>query len=121
VLPRVALASNSPSIDVPVDVSVKVIVVVDVYVAMLPIAVAPVVVRPYASQNKSGSKSQSHAGVVSRVGVRIIGIGRRRRSVNHLRVVRGNVNYIGVSLLNYDRLLTALNRFGLHFLLRVSL
>jgi hypothetical protein len=49
VLPRVALASNSPSIDVPVNVSVKAIVVVDVYVATLPIAVPPVVVGPYAS------------------------------------------------------------------------
>jgi hypothetical protein len=87
VLPRVALASNSPSIDVPVDVSVKVIVVVDVYVAVLPIAVAPVVVGPYASQDKSRSKSQPHAGVVPRIGVRIIGIGRRRSSVNHLGVI----------------------------------
>jgi hypothetical protein len=49
VLPRVALASNRPPIDVPVNVSVKVIVVVDVYVAVLPIAITPVVVGPYAS------------------------------------------------------------------------
>jgi hypothetical protein len=48
VLPRVALAGTGP-IHVPVDVFVKVIVVVDVYVTVLPIAVAPVVVRPHAS------------------------------------------------------------------------
>jgi hypothetical protein len=86
VLPRVALASPSPPIDVPVDVSVKVIVVVDVYVSVVPIAIAPVV-GPSASQNKSGSESQPHAGVVPWIGIRIIGIGRRRSSVNHLRVV----------------------------------
>jgi hypothetical protein len=86
VLPRVALGSTSPPVDVPVDVPVKVIVVVDVHVAVVPIAVAPVI-GPCASQNKSGSESQSHTGVVSRIGIRIIGIGRRRSSVNHLRVV----------------------------------
>jgi hypothetical protein len=48
VLPTVALASTSPPVDGSVDVSVKVIVVIDVYVAVLPIAVAPVV-GPYAS------------------------------------------------------------------------
>jgi hypothetical protein len=86
VLPRVALATNSPPINVPVNVSVKVIVVVDVYIAVLPITIAPVV-GPCGSQNDSGSEGQPRAGVVSRIGVRIIGIGRRRRSVNHLRVV----------------------------------
>jgi hypothetical protein len=49
VLPSVALASDVPAIDVPVNVPVKVIIVVNVYVPVLPIAVAPVVVGPYAS------------------------------------------------------------------------
>ena len=87
VLPRVALAGNSPSIDVPINVSVKVIVVVNVDVAVVPIAVAPVVVGPYASQDKPGPKRETHPGVVSRISVRIIGIGGRRSSVNHLRVI----------------------------------
>jgi hypothetical protein len=82
VLPCVALARTSPSIDVPV----KVIVVVDVYIAVVPIAVAPVV-GPRSPQNKSGSEGHPHAGVVTRIGIRIIGIGRRRSSVNHLRVI----------------------------------
>jgi hypothetical protein len=86
VLPRVALASTSPPVDVPVDVSVKAIVVVVVYVAVVPIAVAPVV-GPCASQNKPGSESQPHAGVVPRIGIRIIGISRWRSSVDHLRIV----------------------------------
>jgi hypothetical protein len=85
VLPRVALAASSP-VDGSIGVSVKAIVVVDVHVAVFPIAIAPVV-GPRASQNKSRSKSQPHAGVVSRIGVRIIGIDRRRSSVNHLRVI----------------------------------
>jgi hypothetical protein len=85
VLPRVALASSS-AVDGSVGVSVKIIVVVNVDVAVVPIAISPVV-GPCASQNKSGSKSQPHAGVVARIGIRIIGIGRRRSSVNHLRVV----------------------------------
>jgi hypothetical protein len=56
VLPTVALASTSPPVYGSVDVFVKVIVIVDVYVAVVPIAVAPVV-GPCASQNKSGSES----------------------------------------------------------------
>jgi hypothetical protein len=87
VLPSVALASASPPVDVPVNVSVEVIIVVDVDVAVVPIAIAPVVVGPCASQNKAGSESQPHTGVVSRIRIRIIGISRRRSSVNHLRVV----------------------------------
>jgi hypothetical protein len=86
VLPRVALASPSPPIDVPVHISVKAIVVVDVHIAVFPIAIAPVV-DPCGSQNESGSEGQPRTGVVSRIGVRIIGIGRRRRPVNHLRVI----------------------------------
>jgi hypothetical protein len=87
VLPRVALASASSPVDVPVGVSIKIIVVVDVYVAAVPIAIAPVVVGPCGSQNKSGSESQPHAGSVPRIGIRIIRISRRRSSVNHLRVI----------------------------------
>jgi hypothetical protein len=85
VLPRVALASASSPVDVPVYVSVKIIIVVDVDVAAVPIAIAPVVVGPCASQNKAGSESQPHTGVVPRIRIRIIGV--CRRSVNHLRVV----------------------------------
>jgi hypothetical protein len=119
VLPSVALASST-AVDGSVGVSVKIIVVVDVDVAVVPIAISPVVVGPCASQNKAGSESQPHTGVVSRIRIRIIGISWRRRSINHLRVVRGNVNYVGVSLLNYDHLFTALDRLRLHALLRVA-
>lgn len=90
VLPCVALASPSlpiyVSVNIPVNVFVKVIVVVDGHVAAVPVTIAPVV-GPCRSQNNSGSEGQPRAGVVSRIGVRIIGIGRRRRPINHLRVV----------------------------------
>jgi hypothetical protein len=85
VLPRVALP-GSPPIDCPVGVSVEVILVINVNVAAVPIAVAPVV-GPCASQDKSGSKGKTHPGVVSRISIRIIRIGRRSVSIDHLRVV----------------------------------
>jgi hypothetical protein len=123
VLPSVALPC-SPTIDgsvgVSVDVTVEVILVVNIDIATIPIAVAPVV-GPRASQDKPSSKCKTHPGVVSRITVRIIGIGRRSSSVDHLRVIRGNVNYVGVRLLNCDHLIAAWNCLGLYDLLRIGL
>ena len=89
VLPRVALPSSPPidcSVGVSVDVTVEIILVVNVNVAVVPIAIAPVV-GPCASQDKSGSKGETHPGVVFRISIRIIRIGRRSGSIDHLRVV----------------------------------
>ena len=86
VLPPVALASLT-TVDVPVGVSVEVIIVVDVDVAMAPIAIAPVAAGPSTKRKSCGTPRQPHPGVVPRIGVRVIGVRRRRRSVNDLRVV----------------------------------
>jgi len=67
-----ALPWRQSPVDGSIGVSVKVIVVVDVYVAVVPIAIAPVV-GPYGSQNESVPKASPVPGVVSRIGVRIIG------------------------------------------------
>src|SRR5437879_2677444 len=64
---------------------------------------------------------QPHPGVVSGIGIRIVRIGRRRRSVNDLWVVRRNVNYVGLRWLNDDHLLASLEWFLLHGLLRAGL
>jgi hypothetical protein len=90
VLPLTTLASLTPvyvSTGVSIGVSVKVIVVIDVDVAVVPIAITPVAAGP-GTQRKSGrAPRQPHAGVVPGIGIRIIGVGRRRRSVNDRRVV----------------------------------
>ena len=91
VLPPLALASASSTVHVSIGVSIggsiKVIVVVDVDVAAAPIAIAPIAAGP-STQRKSGrAPRQPHAGVVPGIGIRIIGVGRRRRSVNDCRVV----------------------------------
>jgi hypothetical protein len=90
-LPPVALASASStvhvSIGVSVDVSVKVILVVDVDVAVVPIAIAPGATGP-GTQRKSGrAPRQPHPGVVPRISIGVIRIGRGRSSVNDRRVV----------------------------------
>src|SRR5207248_4402000 len=85
VLPTIALASASSTVHVSIRVSVggsiKVIVVVEFDVAVVPIAIAPVAAGP-GTQRKSGcAPRQPHAGIVPGIGIGIIGVGRRRRSV----------------------------------------
>jgi hypothetical protein len=110
------IVSIAPCIDV---VLVEVVLVIDVDVAVVPIAIAPVAAGP-GTQRKSGrAPRQPHAGVVPRIGIRIIGV--LRRAVNDRRVVRGHVNYLGISRLNDDHLFAAPNCFGLHSLLRACL
>ena len=85
-LPPIALASLT-AVDVSVGVSVEVIIVVDVDVAVAPIAIAPVAAGPSTECKSCGAPRQPHPGVVPRIGVRVIGVRRRRSSVNDLRVV----------------------------------
>lgn len=119
-MPFVALASLA-AVDVSIRVSVEVISVVDVDVAVVPIAIPPVT-SPCGSRSKSRrAPRQPHPGVVSGIGIRIVRIGRRRRSVNDLWVVRRNVNYVGLRWLNDDHLLASLEWFLLHGLLRAGL
>jgi hypothetical protein len=86
VLPPVSLARLA-SVYVPVGVSVKIIVVINVDVAMAPIAIAPRAAGPSTQRKSRRAPRQSHPGIVPRISVRVIGIGGRRSSVNHLRVV----------------------------------
>jgi hypothetical protein len=80
-------AVNVATIDVVNVVPVKVIIVVNVDITVAPVAVAPGSAGP-STQRKSGrAPRQPHARVVSRIGIRVIRIGRGRRSINHRRVV----------------------------------
>jgi hypothetical protein len=103
---------------VEIVVAIEIIIVVDVDVAVTPVTIAPVASSPSGTQCKSRrAPCQSHPGVVSRIGVGVVGIGRRRSSVDDLWVVGRDVNYVGLSWLNYDYLLAAFDCFGLHCLL----
>ena len=114
-------ATGLAAIDVVNVILVKIILVVDVDVAVVPVAVAPGSAGP-GTQRKSGrAPRQPHAGVVPRIGIRVIRIGRGRRSINHRRVVRRNVNHVGLSRFYYDNLLAAFYCFGLNRLLRAGL
>jgi hypothetical protein len=82
-----AAAAGLATIDVVNVVPVKVIIVVNVDITVAPVAVAPGSAGP-STQRKSGrAPRQPHARVVSRIGIRVIRIGRGRRSINHRRVV----------------------------------
>ena len=85
---RVVLPVAALAIDVAVEivVTIEIVIVIDIDVAAVPIAIAPVV-GPCGSQNESGSEGQPRTGVVSRIGVRIIGIGRRSSPINDLRII----------------------------------
>jgi len=121
VLPFVALASLA-AVDVSIRVSVEVISVVNVHVAVVPIAIPPIASAPSCTHRKSRRAPRyPHPGVVPRIGIRVIGISRGRRSVDDLWVVRRDVNYVGLSWLNYDHLLAAFDCFGLHCLLGAGL
>jgi hypothetical protein len=108
---------------VKVVVAIEIVVVVDVDIATAPIAIAPVAAPSTPSggaQRNSCSPRQSCSRHIARIGIRVVRILGRRRTVNDLRVVRRDINYVRVSLLNYDHLLAALNCLGLHDLLRAG-
>ena len=111
VLPLVTLASLAP-VDVPVYVFVKIIVVVDVDVAVVPIAIAPMA-APSAprggTQRNPRAPHQSCPWHVAWIGVGIVRILGRRRTVNDGRVVRGNIHHVRVSILNCNHLFPALD------------
>lgn len=83
-----ALAAVAALATVDVFISVKIVVVVDIDVAaIIPVAIAPGAAGP-STQRKSGrAPCQPHPGIVPRIGIRVIGIGRGSSSVNHHRVV----------------------------------
>ena len=129
VLPFVAAAcsvsdvsSIAASIDVVDVVFVEVVLVIDVDIApAMPVAIAPGATGP-GTQRKSGrAPRQPHPGVVARIGVRVIGISGRRRSIYYRRIIGGNVNYVRLSRLNRDDLSASVYCLGRYFLLRACL
>jgi hypothetical protein len=86
VLPAVALASTG-FVDVLVIVLIEIVVVVDGHIAVIPIAIAPVVVGPYATHSDGRSPGQCRPRLVSRIGIRIVGIFGRCSPINYRGVV----------------------------------
>jgi hypothetical protein len=81
-------AVDIATIDVANVVTVKIILVIDVDIAaVIPVAIAPSTAGPSTQRKSRRAPRQPHPGVVPRIRIRIIRIGRRRSSVNHLRVV----------------------------------
>ena len=116
-LPVVALPSL-PSVHVFVVVPVKIIVVVDVHVATVPIAIAPVAAPGAPSggtQCDSRAPRQSRPWHVTRIRIRIVRIFGRGRTVNDCRVVRGDVDNLRVGWFDLDYLLAARDCLGLHY------
>jgi hypothetical protein len=71
---------------VEIVVAIKIIVVVNVDVPAAPVAIAPISpspAHPCCTKCESGPPCQPHSGVVSRVGVRVIWIGRSSFSVHY--------------------------------------
>ena len=124
-MPLVALGSG-PAVDVLVVVLVEIIVVVDVDIAVVPIAIAPIapVAAPSApggcTYRNSGTPCQSRPWHVPRIGVVVIGIFSWSSSVNDRWIVRWDVSYVGIGLLNLDHLFTAFDCLTLHRLLRAG-
>jgi hypothetical protein len=109
---------------VKVVVLIEIIVVVDGDIATAPIAIAPVTAPSAPSggaHRNSRAPSQSCSRHIARIGVRVVRILGRRRTVNDLRVVRRDINYVRVRLLDLDHLLAAGNCLGLHYLLGAGL
>jgi hypothetical protein len=118
VLPiTLSLAVHVP-VYVFIIVPVKIIVVVDVDVAAVPIAIAPVA-APGApgsgTQRDSRAPCQSRAWHVTRIGIGIIRVFNRSRSIDHGRVVGRHIDDVRVCLLNFDYLLSAGDCLGLHY------
>jgi hypothetical protein len=124
VLPVTSLASVHV-IAVEVIVLIEIIVVVNVDVAVVPIAVAPMTTPGTpcgGTKCDSRAPHQSGAWIVAGISVGVVRIFGRRCTVNDSRVVRRDVNYVGIGLLNLDHLparsgCTTADCLGLHNLL----
>jgi hypothetical protein len=117
VLPSIALASLA-TVNVLVVVPIKIIVVVNVYVAAVPIAIAPMTTPSTpggCTQRDSRSPRKSGPWHITRISVGIVRIFNWSRPVHHSRVVGGHVNDVRVRLLNFDYLLAAGDCLRLHY------
>ena len=85
-------------------IAVEVVVVIDVDVpAAIPVAVTPPVVGDPRAKDYPGPQRQSHTGIITRIGIRVVWIS--RGPVDHRGIVGRNINDARVSLLNHDHLL----------------
>src|SRR6478672_8418241 len=118
---RVVLPVLVRAVDVILLVVVVYVLVVDVHVhvPVVPAAVVAPTSTPRRAEGESRSECQGGTGDVSRISDRRIRI--RRSTVNSRGVIRRYVNRVGISGLNHDRLLTAVDRLRLNFLLRACL
>jgi hypothetical protein len=118
----VSLAAIDVSIEIVV--LIEIIVVVNVDVAAVPIAIAPVT-APGAPgscpERNSRAPHQSCPRHIARIGVGIVRIFNRSGPVHHGRIVRGNVDYVRVRLLNFDYLPAAGDCLSLHYRLSIGL
>src|SRR5262249_11753949 len=130
-LPSVALSSLT-AVHVPVGrsigVPVKIVVVIDVDVAVVPIAIAPAPTPSTpgcGTERNSRTPHQSRAWIVPWISVGIVRILGGRCTVNDSWIVRRDVHYVRIGLLNLNHLLTAPgciapDCLGLHNLLRTG-
>src|SRR6478609_1159158 len=118
---RVVLPVLVRAVDIVLLVVVVYVLVVDVHVhvPVVPAAVVAPTSTPRRAEGESRSECQRRTGDVSRISDRRIRI--RRSTVNSRGVIRRYVNRVGISGLNHDRLLTAVDRLGFNFLLRACL
>src|SRR6476661_6634058 len=118
---RVVLPVLVCAVDVVLLVVVVYVLVVDVHVhvPVVPAAVVAPTATPGRAEGESRSECQRRTGDVSRISDRRIRI--RRSTVNSRGVIRRYVNRVGISGLNHNRLLTAVDRLRLNFLLRACL
>jgi hypothetical protein len=99
-------------------IAIEIVIVVYVDVAVPPIAIAPVI-APIGTPCNASAKRQSHSRVPARI---IIGIVRiSRRTIHNCRIVRRNINYLRIGVLDHYDLLTAFHRLRLHSLLCAGL
>ena len=117
---RVVLPLSSLLVEVRLIVIVLVVIVyvlvvnVDVDVAVTPATTpAPAPTSPGGTDRNPGAERQQS--ISRRIVHRRIRIG-RRRTIDHGRVVRRDVNDLRISLLNHDHVL-AFDRLAFHFLL----
>src|SRR5439155_22216801 len=73
------------------------------------------------SSRDSRAPRQSRPWQIARIGIRVVRILGRGRTINDLRVVRREVNYVRVGWFNYNNLLAARDCLSFHFLLRAGL
>jgi hypothetical protein len=83
-----------------------------------PVAIAPPA-APYPANNQSRAEPKAVTWQVSRIIVRIIRI--RRRAIDVFRIVRWNIDNLGIGRFDDDYFLSAFDGLRFHFLVPVGL